>query len=285
MVMFDREPQMGAEALRAIDQPDHHHCRAGGLPARASRLHPADGECGITVGASRRNSGREAAPAAARRAIPASGAAPSRLGPPAVPAAAAVRLEPGKAVVGPIAAVGAAQVGGTDRAPTAAARPKPADAAALPAPPVPAQPAGASAPWPSPPARPDASPPVTPVPEAAVPAPLRAGIKDLSWLRFDSSALDIHPTELVIDSAGLNELSDEFTDESADVDDSGEASPCNAVGTADMACDSVAWVFVATDVAVAWAAAAVCPASPPVLVVGCGAVNGANCEATAEEPA
>lgn len=284
MVMFDREPQMGAEALPAIGQPDLHRCRVGGLPARASRLHPADGECGITVGASRRNSGREAAPSAARRAIPASGAAPSRPGPPAV-VAAAVRLAPGKAVVWPIAAAGAAQVGGTDRAPIEAARPKPADAAALPAPPVPAQPAGASAPEPSPPARPDESPPVKPVPEAAVLAALRAGIKDLSWLRFDSSALDIHPTELVTDSAGLNELSDEFTDESADVDDSGEASPCNAVGTTDIACDSVAWVFAATDVAVAWAAAAVCPASPPGLVVGCGAVNGVNCETTAEAPA
>ena len=67
------------------------------------------------------------------------------------------------------------------------------------------------------------SQPVKPVPEAVVLAALRAGIKDLSWLRFDSSALDIQPTELVIDSAGLSEVSDEFTDESADVDDSGEA--------------------------------------------------------------
>lgn len=285
MVMFDREPQMGAEALRAIGQPDLHRCRVDGLPARASRLHPADGECGITVGASRRNSGREAASPAAGRAIPASGAAPSRPGALAVPAAAVVRLEPGSAVAWPLAAVGAAQVGGTDRAPIEAARPKPPEAAALPAPAVPAQPAGASAPWPAPAARPDGSPPVKPLPEAVVLAALSAGIKDLSWFRFDSSALDIHPTELVIDSAGLNELSDEFTDESADVGDSGEASPCNAVGTADIACDSVAWVFVAADATVAWAAAAVCPASPPVLVVGCGAVNGVNCEATAEEPA
>jgi len=43
--------------------------------------------------------------------------------------------------------------------------------------------------------------------------------------------------------------------------------------------------LVPAEVPVAWATAAACPASPAELVVGCGAANGVNCEAAAEEPA
>src|SRR5271156_2593839 len=43
--------------------------------------------------------------------------------------------------------------------------------------------------------------------------------------------------------------------------------------------------LVPAEVAVAWAAAAAWPASPAELVVGCGAANGVNCEAAADEPA
>ena len=54
----------------------------------------------------------------------------------------------------------------------------------------------------------------------------------------------------------------------AGVDCNGVASPCSAVGTAEVRCDSTVWVFVAADVPVAWATAAAWAASPPGLVVG-----------------
>jgi hypothetical protein len=43
--------------------------------------------------------------------------------------------------------------------------------------------------------------------------------------------------------------------------------------------------LVPAEVPVAWATAAAWPASPAELVVGCGAANGVNCEAAADEPA
>jgi hypothetical protein len=70
----------------------------------------------------------------------------------------------------------------------------------------------------------------------------------------------------------------------ADVACNGDASPCSAVGTAEVSCDSTACVF-AADVPLAWATAAACPASPPGLVVGAGGVNGVSVVACADAPA
>lgn len=219
-------------------------------------------------------------------AIPASGA-PSRLpDPAAVAAGVTARLVLGSAMeVGLIAGAAAAQVCGTNNAPIEAARPIPADTAA---PRSPVEPVDPSAPEPSPAVSPEASPPVRPDPAAAVLAAPTAGIRFFTWFAFDSSELEIHPTELVIDMPVLSGLSDELNEDSDDVvevDDRGEESCCSAVGTAEVTCDSTAWVFVLAEVPVAWATAAPCPASPAGLVVGCGGVNGDKVDAAAEEPA
>jgi hypothetical protein len=55
-----------------------------------------------------------------------------------------------------------------------------------------------------------------------------------------------------------------------DVEVTGDASLCSAVGTAEVSCDSTVCVFVAAEVPVAWATAASWPPSPPGLVVGAG---------------
>ncbi|GFG97701.1 hypothetical protein MTIM_35800 [Mycobacterium timonense] len=88
-------------------------------------------------------------------------------------------------------------------------------------------------------------------------AALTAGIRDFNWLALESSALDIHANELVIDNAGFTELSDELSDDTdpvdeADVDDSGEASCCRAVGTVEVTCDRTAWVSVLAELLTAW---------------------------------
>src|ERR1700739_3319308 len=71
----------------------------------------------------------------------------------------------------------------------------------------------------------------------------------------------------------------------ADVQGKGEASPCSAVGTAEVSCDSTVCVLAAADVPVAWASAAAWPPSPPGLVL-CGAgVNGGSVVADADTPA
>lgn len=191
-------------------------------------------------------------------AIPASGA-PSRLAGPTVAAGVAPTLVLGSApaAVGAIVGAAAAQLGGTDNAPIDAARPISADTAA---PPNPGEPADPSAPEPSAPVSPEASPPVRPDPDAAVLAALAGGIKDLIWFAFDSSALDIHPTELVIDMPVLSGLRDELNEDSddvvEDVGDRGDASCCSAVGTVEVTCDSTAWVLVLAAVPVACATAA-----------------------------
>jgi hypothetical protein len=71
----------------------------------------------------------------------------------------------------------------------------------------------------------------------------------------------------------------------ADVEGKGDASPCSAVGTAEVSCDSTVCVFVAAEVPVAWATAAAWPACPPGLVVVAGGVNGVSVVADADEPA
>lgn len=149
-----------------------------------------------------------------RPAKPANGA-PNRLpGPLAPTPGAAARLVAGSAVaVGLIAGAAAAQVCGTDNAPTVPARPIPAETAA---PPSPGEPVDPSAPEPSAPVSPEASPPVRLDPEAVLAAPT-AGIRFFTWFAFDRSALDIHPTELVIDIPVLSGLSDELNDDRDDV--------------------------------------------------------------------
>jgi hypothetical protein len=71
----------------------------------------------------------------------------------------------------------------------------------------------------------------------------------------------------------------------AEMDCNGDASPCSAVGTSEVSCDSNACVFVAADVAVARASAAACPDTPPALPMGSGEVNGVKCVAVADVPA
>lgn len=102
-----------------------------------------------------------------RPAIVASGAPSMLAGAPVVAAGAVARLVLGSAVAaGLIAGAAEAQVWGTDKAPTVAARPTPADTAATPSP---AEPGAPSAP--------EASAPVSPDPDAAVLAALTTGIK------------------------------------------------------------------------------------------------------------
>lgn len=206
---------------------------------------------------------------------------------PGTPASAdgtALRLVPNSAVApGLIGDAAAAQLCGADNAPTKLARPIPAVAAALV--PRPGKPADASTfvPDPSPPS---AGASVV----AAVLARLAFGIRLCSWFALDRPALAIHPVELVIDSTVLIELIDDDNDDNDDVDeddvdDAGAASPCSVCGMANIACDSVAWVFEVADVAVAWATAAPWVASAVGLVVCCGGVNGVNVDAAAEEAA
>jgi hypothetical protein len=71
----------------------------------------------------------------------------------------------------------------------------------------------------------------------------------------------------------------------AEKDCSGDASPWSAVGISEVSCDSTACVFVATDVAVAWATAATCSDSPPGLAMGGGELNGVNRVAADDVPA
>jgi hypothetical protein len=69
-----------------------------------------------------------------------------------------------------------------------------------------------------------------------------------------------------------------------DVDAAGDASPCSAVGTAEVSWDSVVCA-VPAEVPVVWVTAAVWPSSPLGLVVGAGGVNGVIVVAAAEAPA
>src|ERR1700722_15471119 len=66
-------------------------------------------------------------------------------------------------------------------------------------------------------------------------------------------------------------------DAAADVEGNGEARPCSA----EVSRDSTVWVFVATDVPVAWATAAAWPPSPPGLMLCGGGVNGVSVVADA----
>jgi hypothetical protein len=76
--------------------------------------------------------------------------------------------------------------------------------------------------------------------------------------------------------------------ESPDVDDdvaaAGDASPCSAVGTAEVSWDSVVCALPA-DVPAAWVTATVWSANPAGLVVCAGGVNGVTVVAAAEAPA
>lgn len=200
---------------------------------------------------------------------------------PATPAGTAPRPVPDNAVAaGLIAGTAAPQLCGTDNAPIDAARPVPADTAA----PSPVNPVDPIALEPSPAVRPDARPPARPDPEAALLAAPRAGASDFIWFRFDRSPAEIYPTELVIDKPVLRELRDDV-DDVAVADDRGEASPCSAVGTVEVTCDSAAWVFVAAEVPVACATAIPCAASAVGLAVWGGGVNGVSVAAAADEPA
>ena len=69
-----------------------------------------------------------------------------------------------------------------------------------------------------------------------------------------------------------------------DVDDAGDANPCNVFGTVVTSCDSD-WLPVPAEVAVAWATAPDWPASAPALVFCVGPVNGVSWVAAADEPA
>ena len=69
-----------------------------------------------------------------------------------------------------------------------------------------------------------------------------------------------------------------------DVDDTGDAMLCSAVGRAEVSCDNVACELPA-EVPVAWVTARDCPANAPGLVVGAGAVNGVTFDAAADDPA
>lgn len=74
----------------------------------------------------------------------------------------------------------------------------------------------------------------------------------------------------------------EFKNCPTGLDASGDASPCSAVGTADISCDSVLCTPLPAAVPVTWAKAAAWPASPAGLVVCAGCVNGVNVDAAAE---
>jgi hypothetical protein len=68
----------------------------------------------------------------------------------------------------------------------------------------------------------------------------------------------------------------------------GDARLCRVCGTPEISCgpdDMIVSASVPPDVAAAWAAAVLCPASPPGLVVCGGVVNGVTWEAAAEVPA
>jgi hypothetical protein len=67
--------------------------------------------------------------------------------------------------------------------------------------------------------------------------------------------------------------------------DSGDASDCSAVGSADISCGIPLCAPVPAAGPVTWATAAAWPASPAGLVVGGGCANGVNTEAAAELPA
>jgi hypothetical protein len=67
--------------------------------------------------------------------------------------------------------------------------------------------------------------------------------------------------------------------------DSGDESPCSALGTVETTCDSVDCTPALDDVPVAWATAPAWLAAPPALVVCGGELNGVTVAAAAEEPA
>jgi hypothetical protein len=69
-----------------------------------------------------------------------------------------------------------------------------------------------------------------------------------------------------------------------DVDDAGDANPCNVFGTVVTSCDSD-WLPVPAGVAVAWATTADWLASAPGLVFCVGPANGVSRVAAADEPA
>jgi hypothetical protein len=69
-----------------------------------------------------------------------------------------------------------------------------------------------------------------------------------------------------------------------DVDDAGDANPCNVFGTVVTSCDSD-WLPMPAGVAVAWPTAADWPASAPALVFCVGPVNDVSWVAAADEPA
>src|ERR1700744_1283512 len=69
-----------------------------------------------------------------------------------------------------------------------------------------------------------------------------------------------------------------------DVDDAGDANPCNVFGTVVTSCDSD-WAPVPAEGVVAWATAPDWPASAPAVVFCVGPLSGASGVAAADEPA
>ena len=128
---------------------------------------------------------------------------------------------------------------------------------------------GETAPSPSLPAKAPGPKKLAPVTVCAICAGLKAPVDVTVFQRFafGPQVLQKLSSREFPEEPPLSRLS---SPESPDVDDvevAGDAIPCSVVGTADVSCDSDAWVLVP----VACVAAAACPASAPGAVV-CGAV-------------
>jgi hypothetical protein len=215
--------------------------RAG--TTHASLCHMTVDQGGNINGRSRnRASGTTAV--APRPVMPANGNPPIKLpGPPPETSGAAAMPVLGKAAAALSVLVEvAAQLCGTDNAPTEAAWPNPADTVPAPPAPKPAEPADQSAPAPEP------RPPVRANPGAAI-SWLTATTAVSNVFAICSAELAVKAVELAIVIAELREFSDDAADvDDADVDEPGMASCCSAVGTVEVSCESVACVSVATDV-------------------------------------
>jgi hypothetical protein len=108
-------------------------------------------------------------------------------------------------------------------------------------------------------------------------------VKRLEFMKVPRAVLLFTPKSFKSPAKGLV---GEVSTPSPDVESADEVlPPSNDVSHEAVDALLVAEVLLAADVPVAWATAAACPASPVALVVCCGAANGVNCEAAAEDPA
>ena len=210
-------------------------------------------------------------------------------GPPATAPGGASGLPPSAEAIGLVGAT-ADQLGGTDNPPTWPAPPIAADIPD-PTPPRPGKPADPSAPGLNRSNNPRPDAPAAPF------APWRK-LKPANDCRMNCG-LNGPPASAPLVTAVLKKLPlkkvpkaepseppskpDRLDEEPVD----GVRSPSN--DDSPVAVDALVVLtelpLVPAEVPVAWATAAACPASPAELVVGCGAANGVNCEAAAEEPA